>query len=151
MFFRNKFYYGLFSALIISTATVADESVVELDDVIVTAPITQKISEFVTPVTVLSDEELRLKVGHSIGETLKNELGITSQSFGPGVVTPIIRGQSGSRVKVLNNGVGSNDVSAISPDHASSVEALLAERIEVLRGPATLLYGSGLMGGVVNV
>ncbi len=151
MFFRNKFYYGLFSALIISTATVADESVVELDDVIVTAPITQKISEFVTPVTVLSDEELRLKVGHSIGETLKNELGITSQSFGPGVGTPIIRGQSGSRVKVLNNGVGSNDVSAISPDHASSVEALLAERIEVLRGPATLLYGSGLMGGVVNV
>ena len=113
MFFRNKFYYGLFSALIISTATVADESVVELDDVIVTAPITQKISEFVTPVTVLSDEELRLKVGHSIGETLKNELGITSQSFGPGVGTPIIRGQSGSRVKVLNNGVGSNDVSAI--------------------------------------
>ena len=151
MFFRNKFYYGLFSALIISTATVADESVVELDDVIVTAPITQKISEFVSPVTVLSDEELRLKVGHSIGETLKNELGITSQSFGPGVGTPIIRGQSGSRVKVLNNGVGSNDVSAISPDHASSVEALLAERIEVLRGPATLLYGSGLMGGVVNV
>jgi iron complex outermembrane receptor protein len=63
----------------------------------------------------------------------------------------VIRGQAGPRVRVLNNGIGSNDVSAISPDHATSVEPLLAERIEVLRGPATLLYGSGAMGGVVNV
>jgi iron complex outermembrane receptor protein len=110
-----------------------------------------KVSESAVPVTVLSNEELRLKVGHSIGETLKNELGITSQSFGPGVGTPVIRGQSGPRVRVLNNGIGSNDVSAISPDHATSVEPLLAERVEVLRGPATLLYGSGAIGGVVNV
>lgn len=92
-----------------------------------------------------------MKVGHSIGDTLKNELGISNQSFGPGVGTPVIRGQSGPRVRVLNNGIGSNDASAISPDHATSVEPLLAERIEVLRGPATLLYGSGAMGGVVNV
>lgn len=151
MYLKDKVYFGLLSVLIVSTAPAAEQSVVELEEVTVTAPISKKIADFITPVTVLSDEELRLKVGHSIGETLKNELGITSQSFGPGVGTPVMRGQSGSRVKVLNNGVGSNDVSAISPDHASSVEALLAERIEVLRGPATLLYGSGLMGGVVNV
>jgi len=100
---------------------------------------------------VLSDDDLRMKTGHSIGDTLKNELGISSQSFGPGVGTPVIRGQAGPRVRVLSNGIGSNDVSAISPDHATSVEPLLAERIEVLRGPATLLYGSGAMGGVVNV
>lgn len=128
-----------------------DNSIQELEDVIVTAPLQDNTSESAVPVTVLSDEELRLKVGHSIGETLKNELGITSQSFGPGVGTPVIRGQSGPRVRVLNNGIGSNDVSAISPDHATSVEPLLAERIEVLRGPATLLYGSGAIGGVVNV
>jgi iron complex outermembrane receptor protein len=100
---------------------------------------------------VLDGDDLAMKMGHSIGETLKNELGITSQSFGPGVGTPVIRGQSGPRVRVLNNGIGSNDVSAISPDHASSVEPLLAERIEVLRGPASLLYSSGAIGGVVNV
>jgi len=129
----------------------AEEDVQELDEVVVTAPLQDKASESAVPVTVLSDEELRLKVGHSIGDTLKNELGITSQSFGPGVGTPVIRGQSGPRVRVLNNGIGSNDVSAISPDHATSVEPLLAERVEVLRGPATLLYGSGAIGGVVNV
>lgn len=122
-----------------------------LEDIIVTAPLQDKKSDSPVPVTVLSDDELRMKTGHSIGETLKNELGISSQSFGPGVGTPVIRGQAGPRVRVLNNGIGSNDVSAISPDHATSVEPLLAERIEVLRGPATLMYGSGAMGGVVNV
>lgn len=123
----------------------------ELESVIVTAPLAVKLSESAAPVTVLSGDELRMKTGHSIGETLKNELGISSQSFGPGVGTPVIRGQAGPRVRVLNNGIGANDMSAISPDHATSVEPLLADRIEVLRGPATLLYGSGAIGGVVNV
>lgn len=141
----------LLTSTIAPTAYAANEDIQELEDVVVTAPLQEKVSESAVPVTVLSDEELHLKVGHSIGETLKNELGITSQSFGPGVGTPVIRGQSGPRVRVLNNGIGSNDVSAISPDHATSVEPLLAERIEVLRGPATLLYGSGAIGGVVNV
>jgi len=126
-------------------------SITELEQIVVTAPLQENVSDTALPVTILSDDELRLKVGHSIGETLKNELGITSQSFGPGVGTPVIRGQSGPRVRVLSNGIGGNDASAISPDHASSVEPLLAERIEVLRGPATLLYGSGAIGGVVNV
>jgi iron complex outermembrane receptor protein len=123
----------------------------ELDPVIVTAPLQEKVSETAVPVTVLKDTDLRLKMGHSLGETLKQELGITSQSFGPGVGTPVIRGQAGPRVRVLANGIGSNDASSISPDHATSVEPLLADRIEVLRGPATLLYGSGAIGGVVNI
>lgn len=104
-----------------------------------------------SPVTTLEDQELRMKAGHSLGETLKNELGVSSQSFGPGVGTPVIRGQSGARVRVLSNGIGSHDASALSPDHASSVEALLAEKIEVLRGPAALQYGGGAIGGAVNV
>lgn len=128
-----------------------EQSITELEPVIVTSPLQLKLSESAMPVTVLSDDELRMKTGHSIGDTLKNELGISSQSFGPGVGTPVIRGQAGPRVRVLNNGIGANDMSAISPDHATSVEPLMAERIEVLRGPATLLYGSGAMGGVVNV
>jgi iron complex outermembrane recepter protein len=128
-----------------------EQPAVELETIVVTAPLQENLSESAVPVTVLSDDELRLKIGNSIGDTLKNELGISNQSFGPGVGTPVIRGQAGPRVRVLNNGIGSNDASAISPDHATSVEPLLAERIEVLRGPATLLYGSGAMGGVVNV
>ncbi|KJV07058.1 TonB-dependent receptor [Methylocucumis oryzae] len=128
-----------------------NQAITELEPVIVTSPLQLKLSESAMPVTVLSDDELRIKSGHSIGETLKNELGISSQSFGPGVGTPVIRGQAGPRVRVLQNGIGANDMSAISPDHATSVEPILAERIEVLRGPATLLYGSGAIGGVVNV
>ena len=139
------------SGSIVWTAQAEEQPISELEAVIVTSPLQQKLSESAMPVTVLSDDELRMKTGHSIGDTLKNELGISSQSFGPGVGTPVIRGQAGPRVRVLNNGIGANDMSAISPDHATSVEPLLAERIEVLRGPATLLYGSGAMGGVVNV
>jgi iron complex outermembrane receptor protein len=148
---KTAFFFFLSTAVAAPAVYAAEEDVQELEEVVVTAPLQDKASESAVPVTVLSDEELRLKVGHSIGETLKNELGITSQSFGPGVGTPVIRGQSGPRVRVLSNGIGSNDVSAISPDHATSVEPLLAERVEVLRGPATLLYGSGAIGGVVNV
>ena len=148
---NSAIFFFLSTAAIAQTAYAGKEDIEELEEIVVTAPLQDKISDSAVPVTVLSDEELRLKVGHSIGETLKNELGISSQTFGPGVGTPVIRGQSGPRVRVLNNGIGSNDVSAISPDHATSVEPLLAERIEVLRGPATLLYGSGAIGGVVNV
>ncbi|MDD5035982.1 MAG: TonB-dependent receptor plug domain-containing protein, partial [Methylococcaceae bacterium] len=130
----------------------ADEPpLVELEPVIVTAPLQEKTSRTAAPQTILTEEDLLMKTGHSIGETLKQELGITSQSFGPGVGTPVIRGQNGPRVRVLSNAIGSNDVSQLSPDHATSLEPILAERIEVLRGPATLLYGSGAIGGVVNI
>ncbi|MCQ8130618.1 TonB-dependent receptor plug domain-containing protein, partial [Methylomonas rivi] len=109
-----------------SPALAERQPAVELEPIIVTSPLRLTPAESAVPVTVLKDDELRLKTGHSIGETLKNELGISSQSFGPGVGTPVIRGQAGPRVRVLHNGIGSNDVSAISPDHATSVEPLLA-------------------------
>ena len=128
----------------------ADEEPIELDDITVTAPVS-KSATVVKPSTVIEGNDLTLKAAHSIGETLKQELGITSQSFGPGVGTPVIRGQSGARVKVLNSGMSNGDLSQLSPDHASTSEPIMAERIEVLRGPATLLYGSGAIGGVVNV
>jgi len=78
-------------------------------------------------------DALRVKIGQTLGETLSNELGVTNQSFGSGVGTPVIRGQSGSRVRVMQNSVGNNDVSSLSPDHANGVDPIIAERIEVLR------------------
>jgi iron complex outermembrane receptor protein len=141
----------LFSGFPATSARAEEQDAKMLDEIVVTAPSQQSEESPVRPVKVLSDEELRMKTGHSIGETLKDELGISSQSFGPGVGTPVIRGQAGPRVRILSNGIGSNDASAFSPDHAASVEPLLAERIEVLRGPATLMYGSGAIGGIVNV
>ncbi|MFA5920029.1 MAG: TonB-dependent receptor [Methylococcaceae bacterium] len=142
----------LLTGAIMTNVHAADDDIYKLDDVVITSTgIKQATSKSARPVTVLSGDGLRTKVGQTIGETLKNEPGITSQSFGPGVGTPVIRGQSGPRVRVLQNSLGNNDVSSMSPDHANGVNPIIAERIEVLRGPSTLLYGNGAIGGVVNV
>lgn len=107
--------------------------------------------EMAQPVTVLQGDNLRRKREVSLGDTVANELGVTSSSFGPGAGRPIIRGLDGPRIQVMENGVGTMDVSSLSPDHAVTVETLNASQIEILRGPATLLYGGGATGGVVNV
>lgn len=122
-----------------------------IEEIIVTSSLQQTRAETALPVNVLSGEALREKAASTLGETLKELVGVNSASFGTGVGLPIIRGQTGNRVQVLQGGVSNMDASAISPDHANSVEAILAERIEVIRGPATLLYGNGAIGGVVNV
>lgn len=123
-----------------------------VEEIVVTAaPLGRAADDLTQPVTVLADDELTRKVEASIGETLANELGVSTTYFGPVAGRPVIRGQAGPRVTVLEDGVGALDVSDLSPDHAVSVEPLFADRIEVIRGPATLLYGSGAAGGVVNV
>lgn len=122
-----------------------------IEEIIVTAPFRKVAAETALPVTVLSGEGLQEQVANSLGETLQGEIGMASASFGTGVGQPIIRGQTGNRVKVLQNGAGVTDAASVSPDHANGVETILAERLEVIRGPSTLLYGSGAIGGVVNV
>ena len=87
----------------------------------------------------------------TLGDTLAHEPGIGASGFTPGASRPIIRGQSDNRIRVLNNGTEVFDVSNLSPDHAPSVSTLLSQSVEVVRGPATILYGSGAIGGVVNV
>jgi iron complex outermembrane receptor protein len=107
--------------------------------------------ELASPTTVLSGEDLMLRRQGSLGETLADEPGISSTSFSAGASRPVIRGLEGDRVRMLQGGIGVGDASATSPDHAVSVDPAAAERIEVIRGPATLLYGSSAIGGVVNV
>ncbi|MGD7034451.1 TonB-dependent receptor [Methylotuvimicrobium buryatense] len=99
----------------------------------------------------LSDIDLRLKSASTLGKTLERELGVYNASFGPGVGQPIIRGMGGPRVRVMHDGIGSHDASAMSQDHAVAAESLLADSITIHRGPATLRYGSGAIGGVVDV
>ncbi|NOQ17054.1 MAG: TonB-dependent receptor [Methyloprofundus sp.] len=123
----------------------------ELEPLVISSPLHKKEAETVHPVNIIADADLTLKQASTIGETLKQELGIHSMSFGSSVGQPVIRGQMGNRVQVLQNGLSSLDASGVSPDHANSTDPLLAERIEVLRGPASLLYGSGAIGGIVNV
>lgn len=123
-----------------------------IEEVLVTAsPFDDRRDPLGKAANLLTGAELRQKVGATLGETLKGELGVANASFGPGVGMPVIRGQSANRVKVMQDSVDSLDASNASPDHANGIEPLLAERVEVLRGPATLRYGSGAIGGVVNV
>lgn len=110
----------------------------------------QTLSEQLQPVTVLSGDDLDMKVNSSLGDTLALEPGITSSSFGPGAGRPVIRGLDGDRIRVLENGVGTNDLSAASPDHAVTIDSSLIDKVEVVRGPASLLYGTSAVGGIVN-
>jgi iron complex outermembrane receptor protein len=104
-----------------------------------------------TPYSVMDQQTLTQKNAATLGETLNNQPGVHSDTFGGGASRPVIRGQSGPRVGVLNDGSAVLDASSISPDHTVTVDPMLARQIEVLRGPSTLLYGSGASGGVVNV
>jgi iron complex outermembrane receptor protein len=108
-------------------------------------------SEVVQPVTVLDSAQLDAKLRPTIGETLANEPGVSQTFYGSGASRPVIRGQSSSRVRVLESGLGVGDASSASPDHAVSTDPIVAEQVEVLRGPSTLLYGSSAVGGVVNI
>jgi iron complex outermembrane receptor protein len=110
-----------------------------------------RLGEAFLPAEVLSEDELAVRMSMTLGETLDHELGVSSTYFGPGSSRPIIRGLGSDRSRVLEDGIGTSDVSGLSPDHAVSVDPLLAERIEIVRGPATLRFGSGAEGGVVNV
>lgn len=126
--------------------------VVTLDQFVTSAsPFPRNQVDLAQSTTVLSGRSLLLKQQSTLGETLAGETGINATSFGPGASRPIIRGLGGDRIRLLENGVGTIDASVTSPDHAVSVEPFLVERIEVLRGPASLLYGSSAVGGVVNV
>ena len=124
----------------------------ELDAIIVTAsPLGERADQTVQPVAVVSGKRLSDLAGAQAGGAVEHLPGVQASFFGAGVSRPIIRGLEGARVQVLASGIASMDASSVSPDHAVSIEPFLADQIEVLKGPATLLYGPGAIGGVVNV
>ena len=100
---------------------------------------------------VLSGDELRKKYSITLAETMKNELGVAIRSMGPAPARPVIRGLSGDRVQINVDGIQSQDLSATSADHAVTVETFNAERLEIIRGPRTLLHTATAGGGVINV
>ncbi|MGK2910862.1 MAG: TonB-dependent receptor [Sphingobium sp.] len=120
-------------------------------DIIVTSPFVRDRSDILSGVSVIQGAELTQRLRPTIGETLSRTPGVSATSFGPNASRPVLRGLQGERVRVLTDGIGSIDVSNTSVDHAVVVNPLLAERIEVLRGPEALQYGSSAIGGVVNV
>lgn len=135
------------------TSTTADtEPATQLDAMVVTAtPLDRTLFQQVQPATLLTGDDLRLKLQPTLGETLSGEPGVSSTAFGPGASRPIVRGLGDDRVRVLQNGTSVLDVSNVSPDHAVAVDPLSIRSVEIVRGPATLLYGPNTIGGVVNV
>ncbi|RYY26033.1 MAG: TonB-dependent receptor [Sphingomonadales bacterium] len=120
-------------------------------EIIVTAPYARNQVDVLSGTSVLSGDDLNRQLKPTIGDTLASLPGVSASSFGPAVSRPVLRGFQGERIRILTDGIGSIDVSNTSADHAAAINPLNADRIEVLRGPAALLFGSSAIGGVVNV
>ncbi|NUT00262.1 MAG: TonB-dependent receptor [Sphingomonas sp.] len=120
------------------------------DDIVVTG-VRKRAADVLGGISVLDSADLTREVRPSIGETLARQPGVSATSFGPTASAPVLRGLSGDRVRVLTDGIGSLDLSSSGPDHAIAINPVTAERIEVLRGPSALVFGSSAIGGVVNV
>jgi iron complex outermembrane receptor protein len=139
------------SSVFASTVALAQEAHTELAPVVVTAnPLGSSLLDMVTPVSVVNRKEISDRSASTLGETLEGTPGVSSSSFGPSASRPVIRGLDADRIKLMQNGVGIMDVSGLSPDHAVPIDPLIIDQIEVVRGPAALLYGGSAVGGVVN-
>jgi iron complex outermembrane recepter protein len=153
----QKLFISIASLLVAAVACgrpaiAADHTAIQAPSVPITGnPLGAGSDELVVPVYVLSGRELSIKRESTLGETLTGTPGVNSSYFGPNASRPIIRGMDGDRIRIMQNGVGALDASSLSPDHAVAIDPLIAEQIEVIRGPATVLYGAGAVGGVVNV
>ncbi|EJO36214.1 TonB-dependent receptor [Acinetobacter radioresistens WC-A-157] len=149
----SKNFLTLSIMAVVSPVIFAEEnsSVQQLETIQVTAhPLVQSAVDYAAADNIIEKEQL-LQGGTTIGEALSDQVGVYSNQFGPGASRPVIRGQEGARVKVLQNASETMDVSTLSPDHTVMVDPALAKQVEIVRGPSTLLYGAGTVGGLVNV
>ena len=143
---------AVLAALAAAHAAAEPQQHVELQEIIVTAtPIALGRQSTAQPTGVLSDDALFTALAPTIGETVSGEPGVRSTFYGPAASRPVIRGLGGDRVQVLTGGLANLDAAGLSEDHAVALDPALADQVEVIRGPATLLYGSGAAGGLVNV
>ena len=143
----NKYAFIILSALMVNTA-FADE----MEEIIVSSSlVNSSASEIADPIHILSGDDISNEATQSLGETLDDLLGVSSADYGSGVGQPIIRGMSGSRVKILENSVVNRDVSGLGVDHINDVDLNNVQQIEVIRGPSSLLYTNGTVGGIINI
>jgi iron complex outermembrane receptor protein len=133
-------------------AAQTQQAPIQLPRVVVTGnPLGSDLFEMIPPVSTLEGERLQQNRQPTLGEMLSGLPGVNSTYYGPNASRPVIRGFDGDRIRILQNGTGTIDASGTSVDHAVSVDTLTVKRVEVVRGPATLLYGPTALGGVVNV
>src|SRR5688500_11355565 len=132
--------------------TAPQEGEARLGDVIVTgAPFGVTDRASLLAVDVLDEEDLAVAPAATLGDLVNGLPGVRSTNFAPGASRPVIRGLSGPRVRVLTNGLSLIDASSVSPDHQVAVDPAEARRIEIVRGPSTLVFGGSAIGGVVNI
>lgn len=132
--------------------TLTLDKLVHSHGITVTASgVARGLGEVAQPVDVLGGEDLLLRKQSTLGETLAQQPGVTASTYGQGSSRPVIRGLGADRIRILENGLDTGDVSSIGPDHAVAIDPLAAEQIEVVRGPAAVLWGANAIGGVVNV
>ena len=130
----------------------AEQVSIEADEIIVTSSyIDPNLSDLDDPIHVIDGNDTIFDSTLSLGESLDNLLGVQSSDFGVAVGHPIIRGLSGKRVKIMNNGKTLRDVSTVGTDHMNEVDLNDIQQIEIVRGPSSLLYSSGSVGGIVNI
>ena len=148
---KNILTLSILAVASVSVFAAENEQATTLDTIRIKAhPLEQTSKDFAVADTVV--DQKRLAQGAvTIGEALSGETGISSNQFGAGSSRPVIRGQDGPRVKIIQNSSENIDVSTLSPDHAVTVDPALAKQVEVIRGPSTLLFGAGTVGGLVNV
>ena len=142
-----------FALLFIFTypAIAADKGTLTIPTTAVTGnPLGVGSDQMVIPISILNGRELSLRRENTLAETLNSIPGVSNSSFGPSAGRPMIRGMDSDRIKILQNGVNNLDASNLSFDHGVSIDPLIIEQIDVIRGPATLLYGGGAVGGAVN-
>ena len=136
----------------VARAEPAGRQAASLGELVVTAaPYPVSLDSATTSIDIVTRKDLDVAPAAGLGDVLSGRPGLRSTFYGPGASRPVIRGLSGPRVMILQNGVGLVDASSLSPDHAVASEPGEAARIEVLRGPATLAYGGSAIGGVVNI
>ena len=144
----KNYYLALMVSALLTLNIYADD----VEEVVMTSALTsQSASDLKDPLHVVDGDDVATGGIQSLGETVDELLGVHAADFGAAVGQPVVRGMSGSRVRVLENGVVVRDVAALGPDHINDVNLLNTQQIEVVKGPSSLLYANGGAGGVINV
>lgn len=150
-FHKNLITLSIFSVLAPAAFANTESSSTQLETIQLQAhPLVQTAADFAVADHVI-DQKTLAERSTTIGDAMADELGVYSNQYGSGSSRPVIRGQDGPRVKVLQHASETADMSTLSPDHAITVDPILAKQVEIIRGPSTLLYGAGMVGGLVNV
>ncbi|MCO8057180.1 zinc piracy TonB-dependent receptor ZnuD [Acinetobacter towneri] len=150
-FHKNLITVSIFAVLSPAAFADTDATNTQLETIQLQAhPLVQTAADFAVADHVI-DQKTLAERSTTIGDAMSDELGVYSNQYGSGSSRPVIRGQDGPRVKVLQHASETADVSTLSPDHAITVDPILAKQVEIIRGPSTLLYGAGMVGGLVNV